>query len=331
MKIHDFQTQTDWLNAYNRHYLQPVQVKVLEVRNGDKVIGIMPLQEEIRKAGRFSRIRTWIPLGSGPSDFYPLQMHPEKRVEVAENWVAQLQQRYKEWDVLILDNIPESDPGIDVFQEALGRLGKVERKVSNGFYSVDTTKNWDSYFAEFVQPNNKDLLKDLRKLEREAIALNIERHRKNIFNELQNLMTMYAERRAAMGQTNNYTNQARLNFVRDVLASREQNQGAELSILKDDNGNAWAFQLDWLDQGTRYHWNHAYNHDFKKYSPGKLLLYKLMEADFVNPEMKSINHMRGVSGYKTSLADTKEDLILLKVDNPKSLRLKKLRILKHLA
>jgi CelD/BcsL family acetyltransferase involved in cellulose biosynthesis len=304
---------------------------VLEVSNGAEVVGKLPLQEEVKKAGRLHKIRRWIPLGSGPSDFYPLLMQPDSREEVAASWIEQLQQRYKDWDVLILDNIPESDPGLPVLQKALATLGPVERSVSNGFYSVNTAKTWDAYFEAVVKSRNKDLLKDLRKLEREGIRLDIERYRTNIFSQLQNLMTMYAGRRAAMGQTNSYTDPARQNFVREVLASREPQGGAELSILKDGAGNAWAFQLDWLDQGTRYHWNHAYNHDFKKYSPGKLLLYKMMEADFANPEMQSINHMRGMAGYKTTLADTSENLIMIKVNNPKSSRLRMLKAFKLLA
>jgi CelD/BcsL family acetyltransferase involved in cellulose biosynthesis len=301
----------------------------LEARNGSNVLGKLPLQEEISRVGRFNKVVRWIPLGSGPSDFYPLQMQPNWREDVAASWVEQLQKRHTEWDVLILDNIPESDSGLPVLEKTLAAIAPVERWVSNGFYSVSTIKNWDEYREQVLRPANKDLFKDMRKMEREAMHLNIERHRTGIFLHMQNLMEMYAQRRTTLGQTNNYNDTARQNFLQEVLASREPQNAVELSILKDADGNAWAFQLDWLDAGTRYHWNHAYNHDFKKYSPGKLLLYKLMEADFGNLEMKSINHMRGMAGYKTTLADTCEHLIMLRVNNPKSWRLRKLEVMRR--
>ncbi len=268
-------------------------------------------------------------LGEGPSDFYrPLKLGkvPDPLYESVFNW---FHENRNKWDQInLLNCLPdqfEYESLVEKFNSA-GYSAKFDK--ANGFFFVDTTGSYDDFFESFIRPRNKDLLKDLRRIEREEHQLRVEKVSEEIFKKLKEVLELYSNRRKSLGQRNTYEDQDRMGFVQDVLDSYEKQGKAELSLLKDREQNTWAFQLDWIIDGVRYHWNHAYNEDYKKYSPGKILLLELLKESFQNPNIVECNHMRGLAGYKSKLADQSQNLYRLSVHNPYS-RTNRLRRVYH--
>lgn len=322
------QQNVRWLSAYISSYLKSDNaLLILRIAKGSDVLSFVSLQQSQKYINRYITLRNFYPLGWGPSDFYSLIAQPDSEKEVVEALANYWMNNSAEWDTITLENIPATNSLPLILAGKMMELGfVVEKKEGFGFYTVDTTSVWETYFNSFVKPANKDLLKDLRKIEREGIELSVQHIRKGVYNKLKTVLDLYAQRRQSLGQPNTYETQERKEFVQRIMASFEESENVELSLLLDGAKNVWAFQLDFLWEGVRYHWNHAYNEDFKKYSPGKILLLKLMEASFHDPSIKEVNHMRGASAYKSKLADTFNPYINLKIINPYSKRLKWLKV-----
>ena len=119
-------------------------------------------------------------------------------------------------------------------------------------------------------------------------------------------------------------------FFIQVIEAYEKFSGVELHLLQDDQMNTWAFQLDWLRNGIRYHYMHAYNEAYKKYSPGKLLLYKLLQSSFSDVTIRECNYMLGESDYKQRFADSCEAYVSIAITNKSSMRLKLTRVASRL-
>ncbi|HRK82284.1 MAG TPA: GNAT family N-acetyltransferase [Saprospiraceae bacterium] len=309
----------EWLSAYEKaYYVQPLYYYYW---NEGALLGILPLCKKIHFQTRFSKKINLQYLGRGPSDFFQPLVQPGFESSFAINFSNWLRKYSQDWDELFLSEIPASWAGHTALAQSLTyNQFNVRVNETNGFYFVDTTLDWNQYLNSFLRPQNKDLLKDLRQIDRLNIQLRIESHREGVYAKLEQVLHLYAQRRASLGQYNTYETPERITFVKAVTESFEKKGWVELSFLKDQDDNIWAFQLDWLFRGIRYHWNHAYNEDFKKYSPGKILLYKLMERAFHRPEEIQCNHMRGLAGYKSKLANQMERLVEIHVYNPFSWR-----------
>ncbi len=321
---HLVQSTIEWISCYNEFYLKPDDSKepvFLSFYDDEKYYGFLNLQSYIKKTSRLINKCNLEILGRGPTDFfYPMVLHNYEE-KVAEEFAEWLYDNKNDWDELTFSELPENWNGIDRFTTKISaKKFKISIAKTSGFYYVDTTQDWETYFNTFLLPKNKDLFKDLRGIERNGIVLELESHRKNVYEKLEQVIHLYARRRDSLNQVNSYDNSARRDFVRDITKKYEKNGWVELSFLKDQYQNIWAFQLDWIFNGIRYHWNHAYNEDFKKYSPGKILLYKLMERAFHCSAEIECNHMRGLSGYKNKLADKKSNLLQIHVNNPYSKR-----------
>lgn len=321
---HTINANKNWINAYYDTYLQPPIVPfVMQVQREEESIGFLPMQLEVKQVNRWLKTKDLYPLGWGPSDFFPIPCQSGMEDEMAVAITTFLKSNSKLWDTMTIQNVPVPSAVASGLKKSLVDEGfSCHEQGGFGFYTVDTSGDWSTYFERFIKPQNKDLLKDLRRLDREGVRLEVLSYRHNVYNKLVPLLDLYAQRRSSLGQSNSYETKERRAFVEQVTTAFEKGNHVELSVLQDEAGEPWAFQLDFLWEGTRYHWNHAYNEDFKKHSPGKILLLRLLESSFEDPAIREVNHMRGSADYKSKLADTFNPYINYQVVNTKSKRLK---------
>lgn len=320
---HLVQLTPEWITSYFHSYIdnnKSISPLILVSQSNGKPNSILILQKRIKKINSFIQKRIIETYSRGPIDFFRFIYNETITEEDIYMGLSNYLKKNKaSWDEIDITEIPESKIDIDLFIKCFNKQGyKVEVKRPNGFYYVDTNSDWDSYYNEFIKPNNKDLLKDLRQISRKNIKLSVESINHNIYPKLKEILYLYEKRRNSLGQFNSYNTKERQNFVQSVIELYEKKGWVELSLLKDNDNNIWAFQLDWMFNAIRYHWNHAYNEDFKKYSPGKILLYMLMERAFQRSEEIQCNHMRGLATYKNKLANRKEYLLQIKIINPDS-------------
>lgn len=328
---HSIQAQPEWIDAYCNHYGQDVNPSILVFEENGEVVGLQPFQFKTKQENRFYKRRRLIPLASGPTDFYQLLFKAGHLKACCDALVKWLTSQKNKWEVFELFELPQHNEGWKQLEESFKTAGfQVSLNTNRGYFEAHTTEEWEPFFESFIRPNNKDLLKDLRKLDRREIKLSIEQHSTKVYEKLLEVRDLYAQRRKALNQSNPYEEPELMSFLKEIIAKFETTGNVELSLLKDQDDNIWSFQLDWLQDGVRYHWNHAYNEDFKKFSPGKILLYMLLQQAFDNPELKACNHMRGLTGYKSKLADRKVATVSFEVKNHHSLRNKATKVLNRI-
>lgn len=316
------QLNSIWLSNFIKyHFKEHQEVYIVAVYQKNKLVGCLPLQLSKVKATKFYSFHNLRILGYGPTDFYDLPIQEEGHQEIIKELVNYLIAD-SGWDHLTLSEIPESSQHYHQFLDELNSSNyKIKKERHNGFQYVETVGDWEEYLEKQFQPKNKDLAKSERRILRKEYELKFTSYRENVYEQLLKNIDLYAQRRESLGQLNNYETDNLKNFLKNIIDQYEQKKMVELTVLEANN-EVWAFQLDWLKNNTRFHWNHAYNEDYKRYSPGKVILKELMRTSFNSSSIEACNHMRGLSSYKDKFTENKEYLLLAKIENRNSFRLK---------
>jgi CelD/BcsL family acetyltransferase involved in cellulose biosynthesis len=322
ISAHKINLREIWLRNYIKYYIKDKELSVIAVFQDDTLIGCLPMYVEKVKATRFWDYKVLKIIGCGPTDFFDILAEAGREVEVLVH-IFQFLQKNKFWDKFELTEMSISSIIYELLPAILDNIGiAFKMDYPNGFHYINTKKGtWADYEIIFNQ-NNKDLQKSERRIKADEINLKILKHHVDIYSKLIHNIDLYAARRASLNQKNTYDTQERNLFLESIIGEKEKTNEVELTQLVDDQGVVWAFQLDWIDNKIRYHWNHAYNEDFKRYSPGKLLLKEIMRQSFENPKIRECNYMRGLSDYKNKLVDQKTMYFRIVFENPKSIKLK---------
>ncbi|HIB35971.1 GNAT family N-acetyltransferase [Mesonia sp.] len=320
---HTVQFNSVWLSNYIENYLDEKQnVLILAAYQEEKLVGCLPVQTVIRRGTRFYNYIELIPLGFGPTDFYYIPLIKDDNFKILEKIVDYLISEVK-WDKIRLSELPENSIGFNTLLKVLSSKNiKFQKKSENGFRFIKTiNKNAEDFLEKDFYPHNKDLAKSERRIDRKGFKLSYKHYKKNVYQELLKNIELYAQRRESLGQLNKYETSKRKAFLKNIIEKYEALNKVELTLLLA-NEEVWAFQLDWIDNNNRYHWNHAYNEDYKRYSPGKVILKHLLIQGINDQDIKTCNHMRGLSRYKEKFTDQQVNLYTIDFENPRSYKIK---------
>lgn len=324
------QLNSIWLSNYVEYYLdKSEEVYIIAAYNHTELVGCLPLQKTKKRATRFYDVTELKILGFGPTDFFDIPLQIDNKEQIAFHLISFLIND-NTWDEFCLTSIPEQSKNLAALLSALDRK-KINYKIDKplGYAFTETRGDWDYYLDAKFNPKNKDLSKSERRVENQGYELEFTTYQKNIYAQLIKNIDLYAQRRESLGQFNNYETDSLKKFLYNIIEMYEAEKMVELTVL-NANDEVLAFQLDWLSNRTRFHWNHAYNEDYKRYSPGKLILKELLRKSFENPDIHYCNHMRGIQGYKKKFTENRRMFYRLELENPKSKKIKLTRIISKL-
>lgn len=163
----------EWLMAYCEHLNAGRLLQIIAVRDGGALIGAAPLLLETIKWRGF-QVRQLV-LMSHPisynarSDF----IVPERREEVLRAIAAYLQRINREWDVCVLDSLPEESQALPLLpsvcrQEGL-RVCEPERYWALHYVPVQGT--WGEYLHRFPKKARKQLEREEKRFDKLGVSI----------------------------------------------------------------------------------------------------------------------------------------------------------------
>jgi CelD/BcsL family acetyltransferase involved in cellulose biosynthesis len=320
--LHRLNQTRDWYLTYIQALDLVNWVRVLQVTdNTGQLTGLLPLELRHRRGTRFWKLRDFVELSRGPSDFFSLLIASRVETEVTKALVNWFVKHPLMWETIQLSTIPASSAGWSEFVEAFREAGLPTTVTTDrAFYKIDTTGDWGQYEREFLHKRLADMRNRRNRLERDGYSYELVNVTHNISEYLPALFHHYDIRRKMLGQRYATESQAMQDFVREVVSKYETRRSVVLSLLIERGGDIMAYQLDWVFNGIRYHWKPTFDLKYERYSPSKILLFLTIRDAFYDPSIREFNFMRGESTYKTQFAKDSEDYISIKVTNPYSLR-----------
>lgn len=316
---HNVQLQSIWLKPYIKFLLKG-SVYIVAVYKQTRLVGCLPLEMNYTRATRYWDYRVLSIIGGGSLDFFEVLTENDHREEILKNIFVFLQKQ-KKWDYVKLSLLPDDQVLEKVVHHVFEHHYEKRFFQNSGCFFENTTGDWNGNYESLFNSKNKDLKKSERRLENDNIHCHLKIYTNDILYYFRKYVTLYAQRRESLNQLNKYENENYWNFLKKVLQNYENNDLVEFSVLYNDLQYPLAIQLDFIYKNTRYHWNHAYNEDYSRYSPGKLLLKMLLQKSFANPEIKQNNHMRGLSSYKKKLTSHKKYFYNIDITNKSSIRI----------
>ena len=295
-----FQYEFEWVSAWTEYMRKDWKPFLLVVKEDEKIIGIFPLMyrnEKRRNLLPFRRVKF---LAADQTDF-SLILAEEKKVEKVVNksmeWLFSNNLR---WELLVLDDLVDGNPAVNSIQEWLHRSKhsfKYEVHMGKYFF-IDLARPWE----EVIQGSSRNFIRR---------DVNWARNRISRFGYWEvvadsDLSTeeivlraslIHTKRQSELGRTSLYSDELTKQYIHSVIEKAKSLKKIRTYWLRFENKDI-AYIIGFEQEDSFYVWNIAFDPDFARFSPSKLLLFESIK-DCHNRRLKEFNFMRGEGEYKS--------------------------------
>lgn len=143
---------------------------------------------------------------------------------------------------------------------------------------LDSDMDALAYLNKAVSPHHlRDIRRQWRQLEKlGTVAYNVSRQPDEIRLRMEEFLTLEASGWKGKKRSAMVMDRYRAAFAREAVTNLAEIDGVRIHTI-DFNGRAIASMIVFLMSGEAYTWKTAYNENFAKYSPGKMLMAQLTE------------------------------------------------------
>jgi CelD/BcsL family acetyltransferase involved in cellulose biosynthesis len=153
-----------WARAWSRHWSGKAEPWVLVVRDGRRLTGLLPLWSEHLLGLRVLRA------AGDPADYCDLLARPNARNAVEGAVARELRRRHKEWDVLVLSELPPDSTTAGAVERAGLRTAHQSVISCPGLQLPDT---FDAYVSTLPSRRRTNLRRHLRYLDDGELQLRV--------------------------------------------------------------------------------------------------------------------------------------------------------------
>jgi CelD/BcsL family acetyltransferase involved in cellulose biosynthesis len=279
--------QAAWLDSYGAGH----RLWVLAARHKGTLVGLWPLAR--RPHGPF---RVLEPIGAGRSDWLDVPVVPDRRQDIVAAFLAYLEARRSDWDLLELRDVLADSSTIPAFTAGASglRLRREPRTVAP-YLSLDGS--WEQFLGA-KRPKFRSNLKYYRRLaERDGRKLDIRRVPWSADDsDAEVLATIERNSWKARDGNLKVSTPSGQEFYRRFCSYLSRRGSLEL-WRADIDSVPIAFVLNVVFGGKVYHYNTCYDEKFATLSPG-LLLHSEAIADAFERRLTEYDFLSGDEPYK---------------------------------
>jgi len=284
-----------WFTIWLRHFLKNNRLLILFLSKGQEVLTIAPF---LISRGKFkgNNVKKIELIGNVYSPFrYFLfsDLDYEKRIKNLSIIFEYLVRTLEGWDIVELSGIPEEDSCFDTVRRAMeqGGLKYTEFFCYGDWYLDEIDFSGDEYFNGLPEKIRKDVLYCKRRIEKMGkYEFRLIKGCENIDYYMDLYYDIYAkswQKKEGIGPK----------FHRDLAKMALEKGWLRLGFLFfDDVPIATQFWIS--SNGTAFILKTAYDQDFRKYSPGKLLTSEMAKYAIDIDNVETIDYGQGDEGYK---------------------------------
>ena len=277
----------EWFVTHWKHFGAGRKLRVLLVRSGDTVTGIMPLCV-IEEQHRLSTIRVLTyPLSDWSMWYGPLGPHQSATMFMA---LQHLRRTPRDWDMIDLRWTPCDPAGHDITRRAMMAVGwKPQREVYQQSSLIQFAGNtWDEFFNGLNKKWRHEIRRQERNLEKlgtvefirhrpDAAANGDGSPRWDLFEEC--LTVSRNSWQANVTNGNTICHESVLPFIRDCHAQAAKLGMLDMTVLRL-NGKPLAYQYNYHHQGEVFGMRMGYDREARDLGVGKILLTRSMQDSF---------------------------------------------------
>jgi CelD/BcsL family acetyltransferase involved in cellulose biosynthesis len=290
----------EWCYTWWRYFAGDRKLYIIVLFRGQDPIAIVPLMRHYSRSGSYHHQHLLLFIGFRFEQRWNDWMDfPSVEKAVAIPAVLRfLAARQHLWDMIDLWDIPEES-------DTLLHLKQAATELHLPFFLADrnvcpyvrTVGNWDDYFREGVSRELRDSFswKIPRLLRRGPIELYWTSNN-NVKKHLAALFELRDRRQAARCQPNMFAEKTYQEFYIS-LAAQFQMRHLDCTLLTV-GGVPAAAHFGFRYNGKLYWCTPGFNPTMKAYSPGAILLKRMLQQCFADPAISDFDFLRGNEQYK---------------------------------
>ncbi len=263
-------------------------IRISTVRQADRLVAALPLLG--RKLARFVPVgdltlNHWSPNGELLLD---TEADAAAIVDRLADAVCDLP-----WPLLWFEMVPhEADRWAALAESLVGRGARVEVRPGHQIGRVSLEQPFDDYMAQRSKNLRRSVQKDLAQLERMGqveLRLLDHLHPDEVEEALQRAFVLEDSGWKGAGGTSVLKNEGIFDFY-----LRQAGYFADCGALRvaflECGDRAIAFELGWIGKGVYHSFKVGYDEDYRKFGPGHLLRYRLIEQGCADPGLHHIDY-----------------------------------------
>jgi CelD/BcsL family acetyltransferase involved in cellulose biosynthesis len=242
----------EWCGAVIHHFPSEEPLWVFAARDGDDLVGLAPLGRRLEDGQRVLRL---LGTGLGPysvADYQDLLLSEGLEGSITDALCAALQELSDDWDILHLQEIPDSSRSLaPLIASARARGWRCVQRPGSDVYPLTLPESWGTYRAWLSTKTRKQLERKLRKLVRERngefICISDEQSLERAMNTL---FELHTRRWHSVGKPGIFRTEQRRRFHQEVARRFFQRAILSLTLLKADGeavGASYAFVWNGTD------------------------------------------------------------------------------------
>ena len=296
---YDFEYMSNWTSLLRGDW-KPL---LLVVRRNGHVAGILPLMSRDEKRRGILPYRRVRFLGHDWTDFSFALAAPEDTDAVVRAALSWLFSGRLRWELLVLDDLVEGGPtAIAVESFLLDAHIPCERTVGAYFY-IDLDQAWEDVWKQaskkFVRGNVNQARNRLDKAGAWEILANPGWEATEVISRA---APIHRARQGRLGRPSSFEDEASRKFVETVVARNLKLGRFHSHWLR--LGDRWiAYLFGFVQAGTHYAWNGAFDPEFARFYPSRLMISEALKYSH-REGLKEFNFMRGEAAYKSKWTRT---------------------------
>jgi CelD/BcsL family acetyltransferase involved in cellulose biosynthesis len=291
----------EWLNTWWKAYGNGKELYVLQIlKNGDK-IGLVPLyRRTISKYEVLSfRALTLLGDGSGDSDYLDWIALKGQEELVGQAVVEFLFQHSEDWDLILLNEIPETSPNIPIFRRLFGDKGCYFEQISVLCPYVNLPAEWDDYIQS-LKPRMRTKIRSLsRQLEEnhKIAFVNCEQTDELPFR-LESFFDLHNQRWRKEGKEGVFVSQTKRHFYEE-MSSLFLSRGWLRFYSLNVDGRFAAHQFCFEYGKKMFLLQEGYDPKWTEFGVGNVLRAYIFR-DCINRKLEVYDFLGGVTQHKLS-------------------------------
>ncbi|MDP8230597.1 MAG: GNAT family N-acetyltransferase [Candidatus Gorgyraea atricola] len=292
----------EWVDTYIRHFCVSQRLLILNIFEGDRLIGIAPLM--IRKYKYLGLpVRAVSFIGAGASDRmdFILTGDKEKAIYLVLDHLMGIS---SEWDLIDLEEITEKSATVEIIEKWLQ-----ERNILNfsGPQKRSFLIQFDGNRKSLVEKFSGKLKKRLTKLDNKNIQVNLDFKRYRVrASEVEAIFSDICdiEDRSWQGkkQKGIFTKNPSRDFHKEIFDRFSRNGQLDISVLMLEK-KPIAYIYNYLYGGRSYNYNVAFDNAHKNLSAGTMLMFWMLKDSAVG-DISEFDFMRGEEPWKKRLTSS---------------------------
>ncbi len=284
----------EWNRLWWEEFGDGKDLRILTMTDGDDVVAICPLYRKVEDSRKILR---WVG-GIDLTDYLGPICDPEDRDAVAGALVDWLRTTDVEWDEFDAHNMPVPFGFAEFLVEQADRAGfgfRLQQEETAAVLRLPAT--WEEYLDSLDSKERHELKRKRRRIAREHPDARVRSTTPDTLE--QDLKIFFEMHRGADGLKGHFMKPEIATFFERLARSFFELGWLRLDFLEIGNSaiaSTFGFELN----ETLYLYNSALEPEFKRLSPGQILVAELIE-DAIDRDLKVFDFMRGPERYKYQL------------------------------